>query len=173
MRLKRICLFAVFIIVIFYMLPVSNYAVQDMESPCFFCHADLFFEIKDGAHEKNGIDCFACHGESKEHAMAEDNRIKPDKIFNRSDAAEFCGNCHDKELKDYSLSTHAKGINKIKNVPTCMDCHKEHQFEKKIDRKICSGCHGDNSKKNKLAKNICKDEIKLYQVHSLKKTENR
>ncbi len=173
MRLKWIFLFVVFIVVIFCILPVSNYAVQDMENPCFFCHADLFFEVQDGAHEKNGIDCFACHGESKEHAIAEDNRIKPEKIFNRSDAAEFCGDCHDKELKDFSLSIHAKGINKIKNVPTCIDCHNGHQFEKKIDNKKCLGCHGEKLEKDKSVIKICEDEIKLYQVHSLKKIENK
>ncbi|MFC1558538.1 multiheme c-type cytochrome [candidate division KSB1 bacterium] len=170
MRLKWICLFAVFIIVIFCVLPASNYAVQDMENPCFFCHADLFFELKDGTHEKSGIDCFACHGESKEHAIAEDNRIKPEKIFTRSDAAEFCGNCHDKELKDFSLSTHFKSI--TKNVPTCIDCHKGHEFEKKIDRKICLICHGNNSDRNKSSLIICEDDIKMYQVHSLGKIKN-
>ena len=172
MRLKWIYLFPVFIIVIFCILPVSNYAVQDMENPCFFCHADLFFEVQDGAHEKNGVDCSSCHGESKEHNNAEDNSIKPDILINKSAAAEFCGDCHDKELKDFSLSTHAKGIGTIKNIPTCLDCHNGHQFEKKIDYNKCLECHGENLEIDNPVVEISENDIKLYQVHSLKRIEN-
>ncbi len=154
-------------------LPVSNYAVQDMDSPCFFCHADLFFEVQDGAHEINGIDCFICHGKSVEHNNAEDNSIKPDRVVKKADAAEFCGDCHNKELKDFSLSLHAKGFGKIENVPVCIDCHNGHLFEEKIDNKKCLECHGEELEKDKSMMEIDEDEIKLYQAHSLKKVKNK
>jgi len=172
MRLKWIYLFPVFIILIFCILPVSNYAVQDMENPCFFCHADLFFELQDGAHERNGLDCSSCHGESKEHNNAEDNSIKPDKLIKKSDAAEFCGGCHDTELKDYSQSTHAKSMGKIENTPTCTDCHIGHQFEKKIDHEKCLECHGGLKDSDHPVTEISVSEIVLYQAHSLMKTGN-
>ncbi len=44
--------------------------------------------------------------------------------------------------------------------------------EKKIDNEKCLGCHGDKLEKDKSVIEICENEIKLYQVHSLKKTEN-
>lgn len=173
MRLKWLGLPVVLIIVFFCILPVSNYAVQDMEHPCFFCHADLFFEMQDGAHEKNGVDCYACHGESKEHNNAEDNSIKPDRIIHMSDAAEFCGGCHDKELKDFSQSTHARGIGKINNIPTCTDCHNGHLFEKKIDHNKCLECHGVELEIENPVTKISVDEIELYQVHSLERIESQ
>jgi hypothetical protein len=168
---RWIYLFGVFIILIFCISPVSNYAVaQDIENPCFFCHADLFFEIKEGVHEKNGIDCFACHGKSKEHAIAEDNRIKPETVIDSSNSVAFCGDCHNNELMDFSLSLHAKNTNNAEKVLTCLNCHEGHRFDLKINQTVCIGCHGDNSENNKSDLKIREDEIKLYQVHSLKKT---
>jgi hypothetical protein len=141
-----------------------------MENPCFFCHADLFFEAQDGAHEKNGVDCASCHGQSKEHNNAEDNSIKPDRVIKKTDAAGFCGGCHETELKDYSQSTHARGMGIIENTPTCTDCHKGHLFEKEINHEMCLDCHGGQLESNNPVTEISVNEIVLYQAHSLKKT---
>ena len=160
-------------VILFCSLSDSNFAFQDTENPCFFCHADLFFEAKDGTHEQNGIDCIACHGKSEEHTFAEDNRIKPDKIYKRSDIDEFCGNCHNNELEDYQKSSHKKEVNeKNENAPTCSTCHEGHNFEKKINQNTCLKCHGSGYEKENSVRSICEMEIMLYQVHSLKKIKD-
>jgi len=131
---------------IFCILPVLNFALQDMESPCFFCRADLIFETRDSVHTKNGIDCISCHGRSVDHTFAEDNSVKPEKIFKKKDVAKFCGSCHDDELKIFLKGQHNK---EVENSPTCSTCHKSHRFENnKETKEVCVTCHGNNSKEN-------------------------
>ena len=82
---------------------------QDAEDPCYFCHVDLIFKMKDGPHESAGVFCRECHGESNDHVFVEDNSIKPDKVIKRNDAGGFCGSCHESEYHNYQLSPHGDG----------------------------------------------------------------
>jgi hypothetical protein len=161
-----------FIVSLFFLMDELSFAVQKAESPCFFCHADLIIETQDGVHIKIGLDCIMCHGKSDGHTFAEDNRVKPDKVFRKLDVDKFCGDCHKNELKDFQLSNHNKGVREgIKNSPTCSNCHKGHKFENKIDRNICLDCHNDSKKSSSIGKNI-KEKLMLYNVHSLKELKN-
>lgn len=172
--MKQVYSFLLTVFLLIYVVSVSGFVLQDTESPCFYCHADLFFETQDGIHEQNGINCVSCHGKSEEHTLAEDNRIKPEKIYKKAEIANFCGECHNDELKDYTLSIHSTidSSNAIV-MPTCSDCHKGHKFEKKISTECCLLCHGDDSKarESTSADKITQEEINHYQVHSLKKQE--
>lgn len=168
-------IFSLTIIICFtvFILFISNFAKQDTENPCFFCHADLVYETKEGIHTKNSIDCIACHGISMEHTFTEDNSKKPEKIYQKSDISDFCGNCHNDELEDFQKSIHYIGVNqKNKNYPTCSTCHEKHRFEnKKNIMKNCLVCHDSNSNESKSIVKISEKKLNLYQIHSLIKLE--
>jgi Cytochrome c554 and c-prime len=168
-------LFALFLLLAVILAIDTNFIFsnQDAEDPCYFCHVDLIFEMKDGPHESAGIFCRECHGESDDHVFVEDNSIKPDKVIKLSDTGEFCGSCHENEYRNYQLSSHSGGTQREgKKSPTCTTCHSAHgKKSKKMILDDCIECHcfeGDKQD-DETVHRINKSELLLYNFHSLQK----
>ncbi len=96
--------------------------------------------------------CTKCHG-THDLLPAQDPASK---VY-RANIPKTCGQCHETELDEYEKSIHGKAlVAGIKDVPTCIDCHGEHDIEAseqrtskvnrhEIVRATCTRCH-DNEK---------------------------
>ncbi len=105
-------------------------------SYCLVCHANLKREELNSVHQKVGVGCAKCHGESDNHSADEDALTAPDILYARDKIAPACLKCHmPKTIAD--VPDHApfveepspkteKGPAKIK---TCTDCHGKHRLE--------------------------------------------
>ncbi len=127
---------------------------------CSKCHADsskysgnveLVAHYKHSLHftkkDKNGqpaASCADCHGSHKIMSAAE-----PESQIYRAKVADTCGQCHEKESKEYASSIHAEGVKKgYDESPTCTYCHNPHEVEKPVYTKkqvnqLCLSCHED------------------------------
>ena len=81
---------------------------------CSRCHVASVLEWSVSKHEKLGIGCIACHGESKGHIVDERNNIKPERIPRASAIAGLCATCH------------GDGCPKTKQKAGCQTCHHAH-----------------------------------------------
>lgn len=179
MKLKFFNAFVVFIFVLSLIaMAIDTHSVssnQDAENPCYFCHVDLIFEMKDGPHEGAGILCSECHGESAGHVFAEDNSVKPDRVIKPSEAGNFCGSCHETEFGDLQSSSHSSKTEKEGTIqPTCISCHSAHGYRgKETILEGCIECHGfENDKKNDSIHRLINRDSLLFNFHSLKKNES-
>ncbi len=94
--------------------------------------------------------CTRCHGT---HDLQPSNN-PASKIY-RSNISQTCGQCHSAELAEFEQSIHGKALAAgIKDAPTCVDCHAEHDIEPpgqrtskvnrhEIVRSTCTRCHDD------------------------------
>ena len=94
--------------------------------------------------------CSDCHGS---HEILASN--SPKSPVSRARIPETCGKCHDKELAEFNRSIHGRAMEKgIKDAPTCIDCHGEHDIEppksdesataaQTVSRSTCPRCHED------------------------------
>jgi cytochrome b subunit of formate dehydrogenase len=96
--------------------------------------------------------CSACHG-SHDLLKADD----PKSSVNRHNIPTTCGKCHPEEMKKYDAGIHGKAmVGGIRDAPTCIDCHNEHDIEApseegstvnptRVVRSTCPRCH-DNER---------------------------
>ncbi|MHC4240029.1 MAG: multiheme c-type cytochrome, partial [Planctomycetota bacterium] len=63
-------------------------------SECLICHMDFDSEELSVKHDKAGIGCISCHGDSLAHGDDELNIAPPDKLFGRAEIEGFCKGCH-------------------------------------------------------------------------------
>ena len=69
--------------------------------------------------------CTKCHG--THDLQSSDN---PESKVYRKNIPETCGTCHPGPLAEYQRGIHGRAMEKgIKDVPTCIDCHGEHDIE--------------------------------------------
>ena len=69
--------------------------------------------------------CSKCHGT---HDLLESDDPKS-KVY-RKNIPDTCGACHPGPLADYKQGIHGRAMaNGIKDAPTCVDCHGEHDIE--------------------------------------------
>jgi len=103
-------------------------------SHCLVCHLDFKTESLTAWHEKAGVGCTTCHGESLAHGDDEFNIITPDVTFGRAEIDRFCKGCHETK-KD--TQEHAAFLKKwedkrrpngriISEESVCTDCHGNH-----------------------------------------------
>ena len=95
--------------------------------------------------------CVDCHGYHR-LAPADD----PQSLVNKVNIASTCGKCHPGIERVYQNSIHAKALAQgIKDVPTCTDCHGEHDITTVTDTssrvspqnvpKTCGACHAEET----------------------------
>jgi hypothetical protein len=103
-------------------------------SYCLVCHLSYETEKLTHGHEKAGVGCADCHGESAKHSGDEDGLTPPDKMFAKSDVDGFCMTCHP---KDKVLAKDKQSKNEY---------HKDVFDPKAEGHLICTECHGENHK---------------------------
>ena len=98
---------------------------------CSACHYAFGDEILARTHERAGIGCERCHGESERHRSDEDNVTPPEIMYPKERINPTCMMCHPRnEIKHISqhqqLLAGAKTIfDKSANQTYCTDCHAE------------------------------------------------
>jgi hypothetical protein len=110
----------------------SGYAEDN--SSCLVCHIDFQDELISAAHQKAGITCMACHGDSLTHSGDEFNITRPDVIWGRAEIGGFCKQCHVKhkmpkaveKFRAEWLSKRRPNGRMILPDSVCTDCHGEH-----------------------------------------------
>ncbi|MCY3022813.1 MAG: hypothetical protein NTW87_27860 [Planctomycetota bacterium] len=63
-------------------------------SYCFVCHANYKDEILACIHQRVGVGCPRCHGESDKHSSDEDGLTPPDVIYPKDVIDQYCRTCH-------------------------------------------------------------------------------
>jgi len=107
---------------------------EEDNSACMVCHIDFEHEKMASIHEKSGITCMACHGDSMRHRGDEFNITRPDVIWGRAEIDPFCIQCHPKHKKPEAVEEFRKewlGKRRengryVMQDSTCMDCHGKH-----------------------------------------------
>ena len=105
---------------------------------CLACHSDFEEENLVVIHEKAGLGCERCHGESERHRSDEANVTPPELMYPRSKVIPACMMCHPRQT--------------IKHVPqhsiflagakTTLDGRPEAPL------KVCTNCHAKKHKMN-------------------------
>ncbi len=102
------------------------------------------------ASGKHGAVCSSCHGS---HAILPPQ--DPRSQVNPVNVAATCGHCHVEIAKAYEGSIHGQAVaHGIREAPTCIDCHGEHQIAAphergspvsatNVPKMTCGRCHGD------------------------------
>jgi len=62
--------------------------------PCLVCHLNFKRETITASHQKAGMTCASCHGDSETHRADEMNIIRPDVLWGRAEIVPFCRQCH-------------------------------------------------------------------------------
>ncbi|MDF1611719.1 cytochrome c3 family protein [Stygiobacter electus] len=133
------------------LLSIKTYSQSTDDQVCLDCHSDntltkkkngkiisLFVDGKKFAlsvHED--ISCIGCHTD-----------VDPENLPHPENLAKVnCGNCHDDKVKTVSNDIHHRL--KVKNPPTCVSCHSNHEVKKpplNNTAKVieyCNKCHTD------------------------------
>ncbi len=122
----------------------------EINQTCADCHEDEAKQYAKGGHaralQEGNHDvalCSDCHGA---HALQslKDNRVAETKI---------CARCHKEIYDTYKKSVHGAALMEENNpdVPTCVDCHKDHanagpEYQSTfylMSPQICAKCHAD------------------------------
>ncbi|MCC6488415.1 MAG: cytochrome b/b6 domain-containing protein [Candidatus Hydrogenedentes bacterium] len=125
-----------------HMISVSNPSESYLKS----VHARALFE----EGNESAASCSDCHGTHEMHPSQD-----PRSPVNRFNISATCGKCHADIVAEYALSIHGRALEAgIKDSPTCIDCHGEHDIEppssgtSPVSRQIvsqstCPRCHDD------------------------------
>lgn len=103
-------------------------------SECLICHMDFGAEEISAKHEKAGVGCTNCHGDSLAHGDDELNITPPDRLFGRAEIVPFCKGCHPAHVKgavyeDFVKQWHSRrrpNGRMILDDSVCTDCHGNH-----------------------------------------------
>ncbi|MBI4556140.1 MAG: cytochrome b/b6 domain-containing protein, partial [Candidatus Hydrogenedentes bacterium] len=105
--------------------------------------------ILEGRNE-NAATCSKCHGT---HDLL--SSMDPNSRVYRMNIPKTCGECHPDILKEFEESIHGQALSAgIKDAPTCIDCHGEHDIEppevatspinlQQVSKATCPRCHDD------------------------------
>jgi hypothetical protein len=102
---------------------------------CSACHYAFGDEKLARTHERAGIGCERCHGESERHRSDEDNITPPEIMYPKEKINPTCMMCHPRnEIKhesrhDLLLAGAETIFDKSSNQKNCTDCHaKDHRI---------------------------------------------
>lgn len=150
--------------------PLASTNAKNLPATCGKCHADRalvkrnMISIIDPSESylksthsaailkgnTKAASCANCHG-THDLLSAHD----PASRVYHANIPSTCGQCHQKELAEFSKSIHGQALAAgIKDAPTCIDCHGEHDIEapteltssvnpKQVTRSTCAHCHDD------------------------------
>jgi hypothetical protein len=91
---------------------------------CLVCHVNFKMEKLAAVHQKIGVGCANCHGDSDRHSADEDGVTPPEIMFAKDKINSACMMCHE-EPKMRATAKHADAAFKQKN---CAECHGEHRM---------------------------------------------
>jgi hypothetical protein len=97
---------------------------------CAACHYGFGNEELARTHERAGIGCERCHGESERHRSDEDNITPPEIMYPKERINPTCMMCHPR--------TEIKHVTQHKPILAGA----ETIFDKSSKQKICTDCHG-------------------------------
>jgi len=106
---------------------------------CAACHADFSDDPFAAMHEKAGIGCERCHGESERHRSDEDNITPPELMFPPSRINPTCMMCHPRQDIE-KVSFHKK---LLEGADTIFD---EDTEEESDSPRHCTDCHAKGHK---------------------------
>lgn len=105
---------------------------------CGACHYGFAEENLASTHEKGGIGCERCHGESERHRSDEDNVTPPEIMYPRDKINPTCMMCHPRhEIRHVAshkawlagAKTSLDPVSERDDEIVCTDCHaKEHRI---------------------------------------------
>ena len=96
---------------------------------CAACHYGFGNEELARKHERAGIGCERCHGESERHRSDEDNITPPEIMYPKQRINPTCMMCHPRaEIKH--VSSHMSLLAGAETI-----------FDKSTKRKYCTDCH--------------------------------
>ena len=99
---------------------------------CSACHYAFSDEKLARIHEKAGIGCERCHGESERHRSDEDNITPPEIMYPKERINPTCMMCHPRaEIKH--VSSHNNLLSGVETI-----------FNTYISRKYCTDCHAED-----------------------------
>lgn len=97
-------------------------------SYCLVCHANFKAEKLSSKHQKGGIGCAKCHGDSDSHSADEDGLTPPEIMFSKDQIAGACVKCHE-EPKLREVEEHEPVFAmEIAKRKLCTECHGEHRM---------------------------------------------
>jgi hypothetical protein len=116
--------------------PTTRPAAEPADnSYCFVCHANYKQEFLAKSHEKVGVGCANCHGESDKHSSDENNITPPDTMYAKEKITVACMKCHPeadliKAQKKMTEPLHASFLagKFTDNKKWCIDCHGSHSL---------------------------------------------
>ena len=125
---------------------VKKYMISVMDPSVSYLKSAHAQEIMKG--NLNAATCTKCHGT---HDLLSSDDPKS-KVY-RKNIPATCGTCHGQERDQYLEGIHGKAMEHgIKDAPTCIDCHGEHDIEPpssagskvnkhQIVKQTCTRCH--------------------------------
>jgi len=137
---------------------------------CGRCHAGENASYQAGVHglaakagDLTAATCLDCHG--SHDVLPPDSPASP---LSFTHLAGTCGQCHDQEAQDWSISVHGKAVAAgIHDAPTCTDCHSEHRnvsltnaTSLEISADICGRCHASQQLNTKY--NLPGDRVSTF-----------
>jgi hypothetical protein len=103
---------------------------------CAACHYGFTDEELARTHEKAGIGCERCHGESERHRSDEDNLTPPEIMYPKEKINPTCMMCHPRaEIKQ--VTSHNAVLAGAETV-----------FDKETEQNYCTDCHGTDHRIN-------------------------
>lgn len=99
-------------------------------SYCLVCHANLKSEPLAKSHQRAGVGCARCHGESDRHSSDENNVIPPDIMYPAGRIAAACLKCHPTPptAKPAARAAHAAYRGPRPAAGPCTACHGAHRL---------------------------------------------
>lgn len=105
---------------------------------CLACHSNFEEEELVTIHEKAGVGCERCHGESERHRSDEANITAPELMYTRSKIIPTCMMCHPRHT-----IKHVRPHNIIfASTRTTLDGEPAEPF------KVCTDCHAKKHRMN-------------------------
>lgn len=116
----------------------KNFVANLFCSACHYAFSDEELALN---HERSGIGCERCHGESERHRSDEDNITPPEIMYPKAKINPTCMMCHPR-VKIKHVSDHASLLAGAETI-----------FDKDTDesngqKKYCTDCHGKEHRMN-------------------------
>ena len=97
-------------------------------SYCYVCHVNFQKEELAQNHQKHGVGCATCHGESDRHSADEDGLTAPDIMYAKEKILDACTKCH-ALTKLRAVDEHDAAFTKDPTkLKVCTDCHGKHRM---------------------------------------------
>ena len=97
-------------------------------SYCYVCHVNFQTEELAKNHQKHGVGCAKCHGESDRHSADEDSLTPPEIMYAKDKILDGCTKCH-ALTKLRAVDEHGPAFAKDPaKLKVCTDCHGSHHM---------------------------------------------